>query len=40
MKRKNLTARKKAKENKFLTKDSKILDYYKKFKKFTQSSKL
>ena len=32
MKRKNLIARKKAKENKFLPKDSRILNYYKKFK--------
>ena len=31
MKRKNLIARKKAKKNKFLYKDSKILNYYKKF---------
>jgi len=32
MKRKNLIARKKAKKNKFLSKNSKILNYYKKFK--------
>ena len=32
MKRKNLIARKKVKKNKFLSKDSKILNYYKKFK--------
>ena len=31
MKRKNLIARKKVKKNKFLYKDSKILNYYKKF---------
>ena len=32
MKRKNLIARKKAKNNKYLFKDSKILNFYKKFK--------
>ena len=32
MKRKNLTARKKVKQNKILIKDPKILNFYKNFK--------